>query len=243
MGPEEIINLITQNPIVLGGLALTVGMGGIIALIVFARLFIRLSRRESKNAAWQQLGYRSQGATRYGRGSVGTHYVRTYSGHEIHYRMHVKSSFGKSQSSAYWTCEIPVPSSFGLQVIEAGIADSSLAAKASRALDRHTYDWKAHFDTPIETGDAALDNRFTILGTDAGAAQQFLLGVDIGPVLLALPHVDLTVANSEARFDDTFLANVWGKDGTPLVEIHDQIAQILTKAVEMAASTPAQNSD
>jgi len=239
MGPEEIISLISQNAIALGGIALVVGVGGILALIVFARLFIRLTRRESKNEAWQQLGYRSQGATRYGRGRVGTHYMRTVSGHEIHYRMHVKSGFGKTQSSAYWACAIPAPTHFGLQVIEAGIADPSLGAKTSQALDPHKYNWEPRFKDPLLVGDNALDKRFDIRGEDVESIKQFLLANDIGPVLLGLPHVDLTVADGEVRFEDPSLANVWGKDGQPLVEVHDQVAQILITAVAVARRLPA----
>lgn len=217
--------------IMLGGIVLMVGIGGIVALSVLARFLIARSRRgASGNWAWQQLGYRSMGATRYGRGKVSTHYARTYDGREVHYMMNVKSGFGKSEYASAWICPLPAPVRFGLQVIEAGIADPSAGARVSRALDSHKYGWQQEFTERIHTGDAKLDERFAILGTDANTAQRFLTQPAVRATLLGLKHVDLTVAKSETRLDDPFLVNSRGLDGQPLVDVHNQVAELLTQA-------------
>ena len=224
--------------IMLGGIVLMVGLGGIIVLIVLARLLIRKSRGGGGgNWAWQQLGYRSMGATRYGPGKVSTHYVRTYSDREVHYVMDVKAGFGKSEYASAWICPLPAPARFGLQVIEAGIADPSLGARASRALDPHKYGWEQAFSERIHTGDGELDGRFAIFGTDTAAARQFLTEPTVRATLLGLKHVDLGVAESEARLDDPFLANSWGLDGQPLVDVHNQVAELLTRAAGACAAS------
>jgi hypothetical protein len=173
------------------------------------------------------------GATRYRPGKVSTHYVRTYGDHEVHYVMDVKSGLGKSEYACAWICPLPAPARFGLQVIEAGIADSSAGDRVSGALDSHKYDWEQEFAERIQTDDAELDGRFVIFGTDVVAARRFLAEPTVRTALLGLKHVDLTLAESEARLDDPFLANSWGLDGQPLVDVHNQIAELLTQAASV----------
>jgi hypothetical protein len=223
--------------IIIGGIVLMVGLGGIVALITLARFLIGRSRSGGGgNWAWNQLGYRSMGSTRYGPGKVSTHYVRTHSGIEVHYLMRIKAGFGKSEYASAWVCPLPAPARFGLQVIEAGIADPSLGARVSRAMDSTKYNWEQKFTESVQTGDAKLDERFAIFGTDADAARRFLAEPMVQATLLGLKHVDLTLAESEARLDDPFLANSWGLDGQPLVDVHNQVAELLARAAG-AAST------
>lgn len=222
--------------IMIGGIILMVGIGVVVVLSVLARFLIAGSRRGARgNWAWQQLGYRSMGATRYGRGKVSTHYARTYSDRKVHYMMNVKSGFGKSEYASAWICPLPAPARFGLQVIEAGIADPSAGARMSRAFDSHKYGWQQEFPERIHTGDAELDERFAIFGTDANAAQRFLTQPTVRATLLGLKHADLKVAESETRLDDPFLANSWGLDGQPLVDVHNQVAELLTQAADAAS--------
>lgn len=216
--------------IMIGGIVLMVGVGGIIALFTLARFLISRSRSGGGNWAWKQLGYRSVGATRYGAGKMSTHYVRNHGGFEVHYLMRIKSGFGKSNYASAWVCPLPAPARFGLQVIEAGIVDPSLGARVSRALDSSKYNWEQKFPERVQTGDAKLDQRFAILGTDADAARRFLAEPTVRASLLELKHVDLTLAEAEARLEDPFLANLWGLDGQPLVDIHNQVAELLTRA-------------
>lgn len=221
--------------IMMSGTYLMVGAGIIIALIVLAHFLIRRSRgRAGGNWAWRQLGYRSMGATKYGPGKVSSHYARTYNGFEVHYVMDIKAGFRQTQYTSAWVCPLPAPARIGLQVIEAGIADASLGACVSRTLDAHKYGWEQEFAERIQTGDAELDRRFAIFGTDADAARRFLTEPRVRATLLRLKHVDLTMAESETRLDDPFLANSWGLDGQPLVDVHNQIAELLTRAAGAA---------
>lgn len=223
--------------IIIGGIVLMVGLGGIVALITLARFLIGRSRSGGGgNWAWNQLGYRSMGATRYGPGKVSTHYVRTYNDVEVHYLMYVKAGFGKSEYASAWVCPLPGPARFGLQVVEAGIADPSLGARASRAMSSTKYNWEHKFTAGVQTGDAELDERFAIFGTDADAARRFLAEPTVRTILLGLKHVDLTLAESEVRLDDPFLANAWGLDGQPLVDIHNQVAELLARTVSTAST-------
>lgn len=208
---------------------------GIFAMIVVARVMSAKARQGSTrgNTAFQQLGYRSMGAKKYGPGRVSTHYVRTYGGHELHYVMDIKSGLRKSEYASAWICPLPESNGLNLQVIEAGLADDSLVAQVSNALDAHKYNWEQQFAERIQTGDAELDKRFAVFGTDAAAARGFLAVQVVRDNLLGLKHVDLTLTESEARLDDPFLTNVWGLDGQPLVDVHNRVADLLTNSVRV----------
>jgi hypothetical protein len=221
---------------VIGGVVLLVGAGIIVSLIVLSRSLAgrTVGRAGKGNWAWEQLGYRSVGATRYGRGSVSTHFVRSYKGLEIQNLMYIKAGFGKTQQASAWVCSLSDPVKFGLQVIEAGIADPSLGARVSRAVDPYKYGWEQKFPEKIVIGDSELDQRFAILGTNTDAARRFLTEPAVRAMLLELKHVDMTLAESEVRFDDPFLVNVWGLDGQPLVDIHNQVSDLLVQAVHAA---------
>jgi hypothetical protein len=121
-------------------------------------------------------------------------------------------------------------------VVEAGIADPSLGARASRAVSSTKYKWEQRFPEGVQTGDAQLDERFAIFGTEADAARRFLAEPTVRTALLGLKHVDLTLTESEARLDDPFLTNSWGLNGQPLVDVHKQVAELLARAAG-AAST------
>lgn len=223
--------------ITIGGIVLMVGLGGIVVLITLARFLVGRSRNGGGNWAWNQLGYRSMGATRYGRGNVSTHYVRTYNDVEVHYLMDIKAGFGKSEYASAWVCPLPGPTRLGLQVVEAGIADPSLGARASRASSPTKYNWEQKFTEGVQTGDTELDKRFAIVGTDADASRRFLAEPTVRTTLLGLKHVDLTMAESEVRLDDPFLANTWGLDGQPLVDLHNQVAELLVRTVVTASTS------
>ena len=205
---------------------------GIFVMIMVARVMSARSREGSArgNPAFQQLGYRSMGAKKYGRGRVSTHYVRTVDGHEVHYVMDIKSGLRKSEYASAWICPLTSSSDLNLQVVEAGIADDSLVARVSNAVDSHKYDWKQEFAERIRTGDAELDKRFAMFGSDKTAVKDFLTVSAVRENLLGLKHVDLTLTEAEARLDDPFLINVWGLDGQPLVDVHNQVAELLTSA-------------
>jgi hypothetical protein len=221
--------------IMVGGIALMVGLGVIVVLITLARMLAARSRGGGGgNWAWNQLGYRSMGATRYGPGRMSTHYARTYGAIEVHYLMDIRSRIGKSEYASAWACPLPAPARFGLQIVEAGIADSSLGARVSRRLDSSKYNWEQKFAEGIQTGDAELDGRFAVLGTDADAAQRLLAEPVVRETLLGLKHVDLMLAGSEVRLDDPFLANSWGLDGQPLVDLHNQVAELLARTAGAA---------
>ncbi len=226
-----------MGAITMGGIYLAVGVVVIVALIVLSRLMIRRSRnRVGKNWAWNQLGYRSAGATKYGPANVSTHYVRDYNGFEVHYMMHIRARFGKSEYASAWVCPLSAPARLGFQVVEAGIADSSLAARVDRAVSRAKYGWEKKFSEGIRTGDTGLDERVAVFGADAEAVRQFLVQPTVRATLLGLKHVDLTLTEWEARLDDPFLTNSWGLDDQPLVDLHNQVAELLTLAAGAAGT-------
>ena len=98
------------------------------------------------------------------------------------------------------------------------------------------YNWEQKFTEGVQTGDAELDERFAIFGTDADAARRFLAEPTVRTILLGLKHVDLTLVESEVRLDDPFLANAWGLDGQLLVDVHSQVAELLARAVSTAST-------
>jgi hypothetical protein len=218
-----------QALIMVGTVALMLCLGGLAALVAILR--ITSASRGSKQA-WNTLGYQpGEGGRGMGLGRASAHYVRNYSGFEIHYlTSHKQASVRRTQMMHTWLCELPQPARFGLQVVEAGIADASLGARAARAVGSYKYGWERQFDQSVETGDAKLDRRFAIFSSHPDAASHLLAEPGMRDALLSLKHVDLTVAGSKARFDDPFMVNLWRKTGQGLAEIHNQIAEIVTRA-------------
>jgi hypothetical protein len=181
---------------------------------------------------WSALGYREVAQSK--RGGRSAHFVRDYNGFEVHYFTKYKATPGKIEMTVFWSCPLPGPAQFGSQVIEAGLADKSLLGRVSDALDRTKYNWEPLFTERIETGDAQLDERFAILGTDLEAARRWLLDPSLKAAILSLKHVDLTVSSGEVRFEDPFSANQLRVNGQALVAVHNRIAEILTRTAVAA---------
>ncbi len=204
---------------------------GVMMVFGIVIVIVRLRGASAAGGQWAQLGYRPvAGDTRVGLGRQTTHLVRDYIGYQVHYLSSHKAGFGKMQMSVSWVCPLTEAAQFGLQVVEAGLADDSVGAKVSKAIDRYKYNWQPRFTQSLTTGDPQFDSRFAIFGTHPDKALRLLQDPAVREAILSLKHVDLTVAESEARFEDPFFVNQWNLSGKDLVDVHNQIAMIITRA-------------
>ncbi len=216
------------------------GMAVMGVLVVFllagaAFALIQLRRASSSRGPWAALCYRPvAGGTRTGMARQTSHSVRNYRGFEVHYLTHYKVGFGKTQMAVSWVCPLASPARFGLQVVEAGLADASPSARVSRTLSPYKYDWQARYAERIQIGDQELDARFAFVCNDQAAARGLLASPDLRPVLLSLRHVDLTLSKGDVRFEDPFNVNLWGLSGDALAEAHNRIADVLTQVAAAA---------
>ena len=202
-----------------------------LVLVGVVLALVQLRRASASKGEWAQIGYRPvAGGRRTGLGRQAAHYVRVYRGFEVHYLTDYKAGYGKTEMAVSWVCPLPRPARFGLQVVEAGLADASLGARASRAVSPYRYNWKPRYVERTHIGDPEVDSRFDVFSTDPAAARRLVGDSGLRPVILSLKHVDLTVAQDQVRLEDPFNVNLWGIGGQALVDVHNRIADILTRA-------------
>lgn len=209
---------------------------GLMLLIGIVIIIIRMRGASGARGIWAQLGYRPvAGDTRVALGKQTSHFVRDYNGVQIHYLSSHKSGFGKMQMSVSWVISLPQATQYGFQVVEANLAEGSTIAKVSRSLDRYKYNWQPLFTQRMQIGDTQFDSRFAIFGSHPEKSLLVLTDPAVREALLSLKHVDLTVSESQARFEDPFYANQWNLRGAALKDVHDTIAFILAQASTTAS--------
>ncbi len=222
-----------QTLLLIGSVVIMLAMGGLAALIGILR-WVSMSKGSTR--VWDEMGYRpGEGGHSVGLGRSSAHFVRYYNGWDVHYlTLHKQAGLGRTQMVHTWVCPLPAPARCGLQVVERDIADTSLGARAAKAVSSYKYGWEQQYDQSVQTGDRGLDGRFAIFASDPEFARQLLLEPTVREALLSLKHVDLTLAGSQVRFDDPFMVNLWRKTGQGLADVHNRIAGIITWAASAA---------
>jgi hypothetical protein len=217
-------------------LMIIIAIMGLMVLIGIVIIIIRMRSAMGARNIWAQLGYHPiAGDTRVALGKQTSHFVRDYKGVQIHYLSSHKSGFGKMQMSVSWVCSLPQETQNGFQVVEASLAEDSTMARVSRSLDRYKYNWQPRFTQRMQTGDTQFDSRFAIFGSHPEKSLLALTDPAMREALLSLKHVDLSVAGSEARFEDPFYVNQWNLSGSALGEVHNKIAFILARVSTIAS--------
>jgi hypothetical protein len=235
--------------------AIIIGVFFIFAFVVGIAIFVRVMSAATAPRAreyWAQLGYKSaEGARQISMFRESIHQIRVYNNLELHYSTSRKAGF-VSKFSESWVCRLQTPARFGLQIVEkqgASKPDRTITSEASQthsfgssigraARSFAWYNWKQHFTGQLNAGDLELDTRFAIFGTDVNAARTLLSNPTVRNALLSLKHVDLSIADTEVRFEDPFKANfMWIRGVTiqDLTNIHNQIAEIVTLAASAAS--------
>lgn len=232
--------------------AIVVPIVVMIALFFGVAIFVRRMGAATAPAGrehWASLGYEpAEGARKTGMFRQSDHQVRRYKGRELHYTSSRKAGF-ISRFEESWACSLASPARFGLQVVEKNEAPKPGRRKKNKASQTHSYggsfgrgplafawySWKQHFSDRLETGDARLDGRFAIFGTDAQAAGALLAKPNVRRALLSLRHVDLSAIGSEVRFDDPFRDNTLllrGATAEGVAKVHDTIAELIAETAE-----------
>ena len=112
--------------------------------------------------------------------------MRIYQGFEVHYLTNYKAGYGKTEMAVSWVCRLPRSARFGLQMVEADLADASLGARASRGLSSYQYNLQPRDAERIHLSDPDFDARFAVFATDQPAAHSFLTDPGRRPVLVSL---------------------------------------------------------
>jgi len=221
----------------------TVYLVPVVLFIAVGLLFAFIRFRSASATMGQRNDLLNMGYTPLKEGKEGkarvAHYVRRHNGHEIHFISSSEVQPGKVIVDVTWVCSLAGDVPFGLQIIEAGLADKSLVGRVSDAFDRRRYNWEALFSEKVKTGDSRLDSRFVMLSDQPERALPALTTPSLTTSLLELKHVDLKMSPGEIRFQDPFYQNLWGLSGQKLVAKHQQIADILTHFAGVTAPKQA----